>query len=376
MRLTLILFAIILINGCISDKSEKTTVKKSLKSAYSDDFLIGAALNLSQINEEDNKTIELLKREFNSITSENIMKSMYIHPKEKVFFFDDADKFVALGEANDMYIMGHTLIWHSQLSPWFEEIADKEEFAAAVKEHINTIVGKYKGRIDGWDVVNEALNEDGTLRESIFLNMMGNDYLSKAFALAAKADPQAELYYNDYNLCMADKRKGAIQMIKKIQANGVKIDGIGLQGHWSLDNGPTIGEIEKSIIEYSKLGIKVAFTEVDITVIPSPWDLEGADVNQNFEGSPFMNPYPKSLPDSVQTKLAQRYEDIFNLFLKHKDKISRVTFWGVNDQQSWLNNWPIKGRTNYPLLFDRKNQPKPAYDAVMKLKNKKVVSSN
>jgi endo-1,4-beta-xylanase len=340
---------------------------QSLKNAYQKDFLIGTALSANHINGGDAKATEVILREFNSITPENIMKSMHIHPTADSFYFEMADKFVELGEANDMNIVGHTLIWHSQLSEWIGKIEDKEEMTKQFENHINTIVRRYKGRIDGWDVVNEALNEDGTLRESVFLKVLGKDYLTMAFKLAEAADPEAELYYNDYNIEQPAKREGCIKMLKEIMANGGKIDGVGIQGHWSIKGTP-IEEIEKSILAYSELGLKVMFTEVDLTVLPNPWDLQGAEVSQNFEGSPFMNPYPEGLPDSVQIKLAQRYADLFQLFLKHQDKISRVTFWGVNDGHSWLNGWPIKDRTNYPLLFDRNFEPKKAYHSVMELK--------
>lgn len=352
----------------VSCTSQKETA--SLKDAYKDDFYIGTALSANQIEEKDKKEDSLIRKEFNAITAENIMKSMFTHPQKDKYDFTLSDKFVAYGEKNKMFIHGHTLIWHSQLAPWMEKIADSTEMKAFMKDHITTIVSKYKGRINSWDVVNEALNEDGTLRKSIFLNTLGEKYLVDAFKLAEKADPKAELYYNDYNIEESAKRAGAIALIKKIKAEGGKVDGVGIQGHWRLQS-PSIEEIEKSILEYSALGIKVAFTELDITVLPNPWDLKGADVNQNFEGSAKMNPYPKALPDSVQTQLAERYASIFKLFLKHKDKISRVTFWGVHDGQSWLNDWPIKGRTNYPLPFDKNLQHKPAYDSILKLKETK-----
>jgi endo-1,4-beta-xylanase len=342
----------------------------SLKDVYKNDFYIGTALSANQIEEKDKKEDSLIRKEFNAITAENIMKSMFTHPQKDKYDFTLSDKFVAYGEKNKMFIHGHTLIWHSQLAPWMEKIADSTEMKAFMKDHITTIVSKYKGRINSWDVVNEALNEDGTLRKSVFLNTLGEKYLVDAFKLAEKADPKAELYYNDYNIEEPAKRAGAIALIKKIKAEGGKVDGVGIQGHWRLES-PSIEEIEKSILEYSALGIKVAFTELDINVLPNPWDLKGADVNQNFEGSVKMNPYPKALPDSVQTKLSERYASIFKLFLKHKDKISRVTFWGVHDGQSWLNDWPIKGRTNYPLLFDKDLKHKPAYESVLKLKETK-----
>jgi len=352
----------------VSCTSQKETA--SLKDAYKDDFYIGTALSANQIEQKDKKEDSLIRKEFNAITAENIMKSMFTHPQKDKYDFTLSDKFVAYGEKNKMFIHGHTLIWHSQLAPWMEKIADSTEMKAFMQDHITTIVSKYKGRINSWDVVNEALNEDGTLRQSVFFKTLGEKYLVDAFKLAAKADPKAELYYNDYNIEEPAKRAGAIALIKKIKAEGGKVDGVGIQGHWRLQS-PSIEEIEKSILEYSALGIKVAFTELDITVLPNPWDLKGADVNQKFEGNPKMNPYPEKLPDSIQNKLAERYESIFKLFLKHKDKISRVTFWGVHDGQSWLNDWPIKGRTNYPLPFDKDLKHKPAYDSILKLKETK-----
>lgn len=352
------------------EKQTKEPESASLKNVFENDFLIGAALNTNQIMETDSVQKEIVQREFNSLTPENIMKSMLIHPEKDTYDFDLADKFVALAERNKAHVQGHTLVWHSQLSPFFKEITDSLEMVEVLTDHINTIVGRYKGKIESWDVVNEALNDDGTLRETVFLKVLGEDYLSLAFNLTQKADPDLELYYNDYSMTNPNKRAGAIKMIKRMQELGTKIDGIGMQGHWDL-NSPSIEEIEKSIVEYSELGIQVAITELDVSVIPMPWDFSGADVNVKFEsGDPTMNPYPEKLPDSISEKLAKRYEDIFNLFLKHKDKISRVTFWGVNDGDSWKNDWPIQGRTNYPLLFDRDNNKKAAYFSVINTKSK------
>ncbi len=367
--------SLIILNSCSPKESEKQKdlSKKniSLKDLYKEDFYIGAAINDYQIGKTDTLGLEILENEFNTITPENIMKWMYVHPKENEFYFEETDKYIALGLEKNMFIVGHTLIWHSQIADWMNEVTDSADMANHFKNHINNIVSRYKGKIDSWDVVNEALNEDGTLRESSFLKVMGNDYIDLAFKLASDADPKAELVYNDYNLWKPKKREGVVRLVKQLQANGTKIDGVGMQAHWSLD-GPSIEDIENSILAYSELGVKVMFTELDVTVLPNPWDLNGAAVEQNydkFEGDPIMNPYPESLPDSIQLKLAKRYEDIFNLFLKHKEKIGRVTFWGVNDGQSWLNGWPIKNRTNYPLLFDRNYKPKKAYNSVIKLKN-------
>ncbi|MBM1107769.1 endo-1,4-beta-xylanase [Aurantibacter crassamenti] len=368
-KLSLITFSVCCFLSCNENKAKQETTKETttLKDAFKDNFQIGVAINQHQINESDTTSAKLIANEFSSLSPENNLKWMYIHPQPDVFNFEQPDKYVALGNKHNMQVVGHTLVWHSQLGEWVNQIKDSTEMIAHLENHINTIVSRYKGKIDDWDVVNEALNEDGTLRESIFLEILGEGYLERAYKLAAKADPDAALAYNDYNLTKPEKREGAIRLVKQLQAAGAKIDGIGMQGHWSL-NGPSIEEIEESIIAYSELGIKVMITELDITVLPNPWDLEGAEVSQNFEGSEKMNPYPEGLPDSVQVQLAERYEEIFKLFLKHEDKIDRVTFWGLNDGNSWLNNWPIDGRTNYPLLFDRNQNAKMAYDRIVALK--------
>lgn len=348
---------------------KKPSETKTLRNVYKDAFYIGTALNRFQIEETDSVMADIIGNDFNSITAENIMKSVHMHPQKDTFNFEMADKFVALGEKHDMFIHGHTLIWHSQLSSWFYQIEDSLEFASVTEKHVKDITKHFKGKIDSWDVVNEALNEDGTLRNSIFLKKMGEGYLASAFKWAAEIDPDADLYYNDYNMTNTEKRKGAIKMVKNILDQGIKVDGIGMQGHWHL-NSPSLEEIEQSILDYSALGVKVAITELDVSVLPNPWDLVGAEISQNFENSEGMDPYKQGLPDSIQVKLANRYKDIFNIFLKHKDKISRVTFWGVSDRQTWLNGFPIKGRTNYPLLFDRELKPKGAYDSIIALKER------
>jgi endo-1,4-beta-xylanase len=365
----LVLATILALSSC--NKTNKTPeAVVSLKNAYAENFYIGAALDSNQIKETDTFVSSLIAKEFNSITPENCMKSMFIHPEKEKYDFKMTDKYVAFGEKNKMFIHGHTLIWQNQIAPWLEQIKDSTAMAEAMTNHISTIVGNYKGRINSWDVVNESFNEDGTLRDNVFFKTYGKDYLNFAFQLAAKADPKAVLYYNDFNLCKPEKRNGAIALIKDLQKNGTKIDGIGEQAHWTLTS-PTIDEIEKTILDFSSLGVKVAFSELDITVLPNPVDMSGPEANKKLEGDLKMNPYAKGLPDSIQTQLTARYEAIFKLFLKHKDKISRVTFWGVNDRQSWLNDWPIKGRTNYPLLFDRASKPKKAYYSVLKLKTEK-----
>ena len=371
----LLVSALILgVSSCKNEVKEISNVESkatTLKDAFKSDFLIGAAINKSQIEETDKLSIKLIETEFNTITPENEMKWEQIHPQKDTFHFDVADKYVALGEKNNMHVVGHTLVWHSQLAPWMQDVKDSITMANNIEHHINTIVKRYKGRIDTWDVVNEALNEDGSFRTSNFYQVMGDNFISLAFKLAAEADPDAKLVYNDYNLWKPEKRAGVVRLVKNLQAQGIKIDGVGMQAHWSLE-GPSLEDVENSILAYAALGVKVSFTELDITALPNPWDLDGAAVEQSydqFENDPKMNPYPEKLSDAAATQLANRYESIFKLFLKHKDKIDRVTFWGVNDGNSWLNNWPINGRTNHPLLFDRDFNPKKAYHNVLALKN-------
>ncbi len=340
----------------------------SLKKLFEKDFLIGTALNSAQINQEDKLEITLLGKHFNAITAENVMKSALIHPSPGVYNFTLPDKMVALGKKHGMYLVGHTLIWHSQLSPFAATMKNKDLLLRFMEDHISTVAGRYKSDISSWDVVNEAFEENGEFRKSVFFELLGESYIKTAFDLAKKASPNSKLYYNDYNIEQPQKRAGVIAMIKKLQASGTKIDGVGIQGHWSVNKLP-LKEIEEAIIEYSKLGLEVSFTELDLTVLPNPWDLQGADVSSNYANSPSMNPYPNSLPDSMQVKLANAYESLFKLFLKHNDKIERITFWGLNDKQSWLNGWPIRGRTNYPLLFDRNNKTKLAFTKVAALRN-------
>ena len=339
----------------------------SLKKYYSSFFNIGAAINEDIILGLDNDSKQIVETQFNSITPENSLKWIFVQPYPNSFNFTVADKYVNIGIKNKMHIVGHALVWHSQLADFMQNVKSKAEMNKHFENHINTVVSRYKGKIDAWDVVNEAFNEDGSFRESVFYKFLGKNYIEKAFKLANEIDPNADLIYNDYNLYKKEKRDGVIQMVKQMQSKGIKIDGIGVQAHWSL-NQPSLNEIEQIIFDISELGVDVMFTELDISVLPSPWEQVGAEVSQNFsrfEGDAKMNPYPDKLPKSIQNKLAKRYNDIFQLFIKHSDKISRVTFWGVMDKHSWLNDFPIKGRTNYPLLFDRNYQAKEAHKSLI-----------
>ena len=353
-------------NGLYKPNTDRTD---SLSDRYKDLFHLGAAINEDIILGKDLQSKTIVTSEFNSITPENSLKWMFLQPFPNKFNFGAADKYVELGIKNNMHIVGHALVWHNQLADFMKTTGSRSEFKKHVENHINTVVSRYKGKIDTWDVVNEAFNENGSLRPSVFKKQMGENYIEDVFKLAETADPDADLIYNDYNLYKPAKRAGVLKMVKKLQENGTKINAIGVQAHWRL-NSPSLMEIEQIILDISDLGVEVMFTELDVTVLPNPWELVGAEVTQNFskfEGDPKMDPYPKALPKSVEKQLAKRYEDIFKLFIKHQDKISRVTFWGVMDKHSWLNDWPIKGRTNYPLLFDRNYQPKKAYNKLINL---------
>jgi endo-1,4-beta-xylanase len=339
----------------------------SLKNTFKGSFTIGAALNLAQIEEREDISTALIPYHFNTVTPENIMKSALIHPGPDRYEFAAADRLVSYAKKHQMELVGHCLVWHSQLSPFAESMNNRDSFHTFFESHIQTVASRYDGKLKGWDVVNEALNEDGTMRESIFYKLIGPDYILRAFELAQRWTPGSELYYNDYNIEQPAKRAGALAIIKAIQAKGLRIDGVGIQGHWNIQGLP-LKDLEESILAFHALGVKVMITELDISVLPNPWDLQGAAVDQNFEGNPTMNPFANGLPDSMQTKLTAAYTDLFKLLIKHRDKISRVTFWGVHDGASWLNGWPIKGRTNYPLLFDRLGKAKPALLSITSLK--------
>lgn len=355
--------------GCSNSNkvSSKQNQIPSLKETFKNDFSIGTALNTQQIEEKDPQSATLVPVQFNAVTPENIMKSEIIHPGWDQYNFDLADKLVAYAQKINTRVNAHTLIWHSQLPAFARNIKDADSVRQFFVTHINTVASRYDGKVYSWDVVNEALNEDGTMRHSIFFEKLGDDYIVEAFRLAQKASPHSKLYYNDYNIEQPKKRAGAIAIIKKIQAAGVRIDGVGIQGHWRANNVP-LKDIEESIREFAALGIEIMFTELDLGVLPNPWDGNSAEVSQTAAYNAKMNPYTNGLPDSVAQQQATAYADLFNLFLKYKKNVSRITFWGVNDGLSWLNDWPIQGRTNYPLLFDRKFQPKPAFYSVIKTK--------
>ncbi len=349
-------------------KNAPTTLKVEVKGA----FLVGAAISNAQIEGKDTQGVALIRRQFSTISPENVLKWERVHPKPDTFDFSLADKYVAFGQKNALAVIGHTLVWHSQTPRWVFQDAEgkpvsRDTLLARMRNHILTVVGRYKGKIKGWDVVNEALNEDGTLRQSPWMRIIGEDYIAKAFEWAHEADPSAELYYNDYSLENPAKRAGAVALIKKLQAQGIKVTAVGLQGHYKM-TWPTPAAIDSTMAAFAALGVKVGITELDVDLLPQARpQYRGADVSFRADTSSALNPYARALPDSVQQALARRYAEIFGAFLKHGDVLERVTFWGVDDADSWLNGWPVPGRTSYPLLFDRAGAPKPAFDAVVEV---------
>ncbi|MDG5766227.1 endo-1,4-beta-xylanase [Balneolales bacterium ANBcel1] len=354
-----------------------------LYEVYEDAFLLGTILNRAQIYADggeiptdtvrkarrgyfiegqiipQHEGLELGVHHFNQVTAENVMKWEEIHPEPGVYDFDAADRLVDLAEAAGMHITGHTLVWHSQTPNWVfeDENGDpisRDALIERMRDHIHTVAGRYAGRVHSWDVVNEAVSEDGTLRESRWYEIIGEEYLVKAFRFAHEADPEARLFYNDYNMeTNPVKRQGAIDLVQYVMDSGAPVHGIGSQSHLNLLDFPDLEDVRQTIIDFAELGIDVAVTELDITVLPSPRS-ENPD------------PYVDGLPQEVAEEQAQRYRELFEVYLDHSDVITRVTFWGHMDHSHWLNYLPYE-RVNHPVLFDRDNQAKPAFQAVYEL---------
>lgn len=362
----IVLFAI-LFAGCSAQGAKE---KETLKDAFAGKFHIGAALNANQITGRDTAGVRVIKEHFNAIVAENCMKSGEIQPVEGEFDFSLADQFVEFGVQNDLFITGHTLIWHSQAPRWFFTDDDgndvsREVMIERMKNHIFTVAGRYKGKIKGWDVVNEAIMEDGSFRNSKFYQIVGEDFIKLAFQFAHEADPDAELYYNDYNEWYPGKRDAIVEMIRSLKADGIRIDGIGMQGHLGMDS-PSLEDYEAAIVAYANEGMKVMVTELDLSILPNRRRDVGADISTNIEYQQELNPYTDGVvPQEKQEEWDARMLDFFKLFLKHSEDMTRVTLWGVSDGDSWKNNFPIRGRTDYPLLFDRDHQPKSAVPKII-----------
>jgi len=348
----------------------------TLKDCYKDAFKMGCAVNNAVVSGRDAISQRLVVSQFNSITSENEMKAETLNPRPGVWNFSPADAFVIFGQDNKQFIIGHTLVWHNQTPDWFFNDAQgkpksREAMVEQMRSYIETVAGRYKGRVDAWDVVNEVIDNDGSYRQTTWVKAFGSgdDMVKHAFRFASQYAPGTELYYNDFNAWRPSKRDGIARMVRMLQKEGIRIDGIGIQGHWGL-NFPKNAYIEAAIDTFAKLGVKVMITELDVDVLPitregqligkmmsdPQWQLE--------EFKLFLDPYRNGLPPAVEQQLTDRYVELFNLFYAKRDKIDRVTMWGLHDGMSWKNDYPVPGRINYPLLFRRDKTPKPAFDAI------------
>ena len=339
-----------------------------LKDYYQNKFLIGTALSIAALRGRDPLSVVIAQRDFNAFTAENSMKPAIIQPKKGEFHFAEADQLVELAEECDAYVVGHTLVWHEQTPRWFfqtpeGQLLPREEALQNLRDHIAVVVGRYKGRIREWDVVNEAVSdvEGEEMRPSEWYQAAGEEFIAEAFYAAHAADPDAILIYNDYNIEVGAKREKTLRLLERLLAANVPVHAVGIQGHWHLEH-PDLDEIELAIQQFSALGLRVMITELDIGVLPTKY--QGADIKVREALKPEMNPYIDGLPEAVAQRQAARYEEIFALFLRYENVIDRVTFWGVHDGISWLNDFPILGRTDYSLPFDRQGQPKPAFYAL------------
>ncbi len=362
--------------SCTRKEAEYT----SLKEAYADSFLIGTAVDMSIVNGTSPEAEKLLLEHFNAISPENCLKPEALHPRPGEWTFEDADAYVAYGEKHDLWMLGHTLVWHNQTPDFFwnkenGQPKSKEELIETMRSYIETVAGRYKGRIDAWDVVNEIIGEYGEYREKGWVKAFGGDgyeVVRNAFIFADRYAPDAELYYNDFNVWRPEHVNGIVTMVKRLQSEGIRIDGVGIQAHWGL-NFPKTEYVEHAIDTLSSLGIKVMITELDVDVLPLT--REGQIIGQSMseaqfqleEFELFLDPYKDGMPAEVAQQLDDRYEELFRIFHNRRDKIDRVTVWGLTDDRSWKNGYPVPARTNYPLLFNRDYTAKPALDAVLSI---------
>lgn len=331
-----------------------------MKDAYRTAFAIGTALDFRRPDEFDAAELELIASQFSAITPENSMKPGPVHPQEATWNWTTPDALVDFCAEKGMKAYGHTLVWHQQTSPWFFESADREVALARLRNHILTLVGRYKGRIAGWDVVNEAIDNGGdaatgtteNLRDSQWLQTVGPDFLTQAFRFAREADPDVALHYNDYNIESGFKHQSSLVLLKRLIDEGAPITTVGIQGHWSV-TGLTpekFDQIEQAIVHYQALHLKVAITELDVT-------LTGAGGGQFGGGRGRGTPPPPPTAEALQAQ-ADAYGQLFAIFVRHREAIDRVTFWGLHDRRSWRSG-------SSPLPFDREGHPKPALDAIL-----------
>jgi len=332
--------------------------QKGLKDYYKDYFTMGVAVSPRALQTDE---AQLILQQFGSLTAENAMKMGPIHPEENRYNWAGADSIAAFAKRNKLKLRGHTLCWHSQTPRWFFTTAagdtvSKEVLLQRLKEHITAVVTRYKDVIYAWDAVNEVISDNPNefYRNSAFYRICGDEFIAKAFEYAHAADPKAILFYNDYNEINPVKREKIIRMIKDLRAKGIPVHGIGLQGHWAVSE-PSREQLEKTLEDFSKLGLPIQITELDISIYPKEHNArerKAADYDTVFSAE-------------KEAKQVEMYKLCFELFRKYKKSITGVTFWNISDRSSWLDNFPVRGRKDYPLLFDKNLKPKKAFYAVV-----------
>ena len=347
----------------------------TLWEAYRDYWYTGVSVNQWEV--EGSQTVDwpVITRNFNWVVAENCMKCEVIHPQEGVYDFTLADQFVNKAKAAGLKVMGHCLIWHSQCAPWFHydekgNLVSAEVLKQRMREHIYTVVSHFKGRIDAWDVVNEAFEDDGTPRKSLFYQILGTDYIPLAFQYAHEADPNIQLFYNDFSMNKDQKVKGVADFFRPLIQQGLPVTAIGMQGHIILEDNvdnSVIKQYEHSIETITAIGVPTFFSELDLSALPNPYGFSGANISDKFAYRPEMDPYKEGLTKEQETKIGQFWVDFYKMLLRHHRDILRVNFWCLNDGNSWRNDFPIKGRTDYATLFDRQNHPKPFVQALINL---------
>lgn len=346
-----------------------TVSRPSLADAYRDDFAIGVSLGGHVPRDYSADEIELVRRNFAVLTPENGMKMGHVQRAEGRFDFEEADALVAFARENGKRVIGHTLVWaRDDATPaWIfrdgDQPASRELLLGRMRDHIAAVAGRYKADAAEWDVVNEAIDdaEGGYLRPSKWVEIAGPEFLAEAFKAAHAAAPDALLIYNDYGTEKPGKRERMLRMLRELLDAGAPVHAVGLQGHFELDRIP-MQDLEDTLVAIKGLGLKAAFTELDVGVVPrGRWWAEDGKYRAELAAS---NPYEAGCPPDVLARQGEQYAELFRLFRRHADVIERVTFWDLHDGRSWLNGFPWK-RTEYPLLFDRAARPKPAFEAVL-----------
>ena len=370
-KISTLALGLMLTGAAFAQKTNTVAQTPTLQESLGKYFLIGAAIDTNLVNGKNPAIEAMVVKQFNQVVGENCMKGEENHPEVNRFDFRDGDKLADWAQRNNKTLIGHCLVWHSQPPKWMFTDAEgkqvsRETLIGRMYNHIMTVVTHYKGKVKGWDVVNEAIEDDGSYRKSPYYNIIGPEYIELAFQFAHEADPNVELYINDYSMAKPAKREAYCKILRNLKAKGLRIDAIGMQSHNGY-NYPDYAEYEKSIEAFAAEGVKVMMTELDVNMLPNPEGFGGAEISQKYELQQKYNPYVNGLDKKAQKLFNQRYLDLFKIIERHKDVISRVTFWGTNDSSSWLNGWPIKGRTNYPLLFDRNNEMKPVGKEIVKL---------